>query len=108
MGCIIVECILGDVLFPYDNNKDYVVMLYELIGEIPNNIINKNEEYFHKCFVETENSINLSNELKEVAHIQRLDTLLGKHLLFPIIKQMLQILPDDRINADSLYQYDIT
>lgn len=96
IGCVLFECIIGDVLFPADNDVDHLIMIRESIGKFSSEMIlnaTKNKEIFlsNGCFID---------EIESLIEEQLIDTLLGSCPFNELICLLLDCDPETRLSID--------
>ena len=96
IGCILFECMIGDVLFPADNDVDHLIMIRESIGMIPNEMISKitkNRNFF-------DDNGYFIDEIESMIEDQPINKLLGSCPLNELICLMLDWNPETRLSID--------
>lgn len=96
IGCVLFECIIGDVLFPADNDIDQLIMIRESIGIFPSEMIQnatKNKMFFEEngYFIE---------EIENILEEQSIKKLLGSCPFNELICLLLDCDPSQRLSID--------
>lgn len=98
-GCVLVECLSGEVLFPADNDVEHILMIYETLGCLPQSL----------CDVSTKNSDLLeagTNELNEQLRAQLrpcpLGAIVRQQEYVELLELMLCVDPSARMTAEGI------
>ena len=120
LGCTVYELLTGEMLFdpddyyPLDKKRCMLNIMYENIGRIPNEMIDRspykdvffNEEYLLKCNIEKTKKkfdnlwINLLVHLKDEENIKKM-------FVVDLLHSMCRADPNDRDGSDELLQHPI-
>ncbi|KAL7716532.1 Dual specificity tyrosine-phosphorylation-regulated kinase [Entamoeba marina] len=106
VGCVLSECILLEPLFPAQNDKEHILMLWETLGPIPYEIIQNHLEDF-PCFVVSNTTVDLIPSMQELLEQCPLQQVLQDSPLLNLILRMLEYKPQERIHIKELLQVNI-
>ncbi|EKE42245.1 hypothetical protein ENUP19_0340G0061 [Entamoeba nuttalli] len=94
VGCVLFECIIGDVLFPADNDVDQLMMMRETIGLFPPSLLCQATQNVNNVFTSDGHLIEKYESLIEERNIKEL---LGSCEYNEVLCLVLELEPENRM-----------
>ncbi|KAJ9534697.1 hypothetical protein QJQ45_013058 [Haematococcus lacustris] len=119
VGCIIIELLTGDALFQTHENLEHLAMMEQVLGPIPESLIQRSNKICSKYFVNNRlcwpDASTTKKSVKAVKKLTGLRRLILEHgdssavphldLLVDLLTELLRYEPEQRISASAALQH---
>ncbi|GFH13427.1 protein kinase domain-containing protein, partial [Haematococcus lacustris] len=119
VGCIIIELLTGDALFQTHENLEHLAMMEQVLGPIPESLIQRSNKICSKYFVNNRlcwpDTSTTKKSVKAVKKLTGLRRLILEHgdssavphldLLVDLLTELLRYEPEQRISASAALQH---